>query len=948
VPLLVTAVAAVVFVVGTIGPPLFGRGVFLSSDLIHLAYPWKAYQEPGELDTAKHGPTSDTVDAVYPSLVGFAEAARDGHFQGWDPYVSGGHPLGSTSQSATLSPMSLPFLVAPVWYAPALLKLVGLAVSIGFTYLFCRRLGTQRVPAVLAGVAFAGSGFMVMWTNWQHVGVAALIPALFWGAERFLQVRTLISAVPIALAVAAMLLGYFPAVAGYGLFVLAGYVALRLLAERRQGLRHVVSGAATVGASLVVGALLVAAVVLPFAARLGDENLEHRAQSPDNNLGIATLMTTVAPGAFGLSSDGLIYRGRGPNQVEAIAFLGAGVVLLALAAVALPGSRRTPGGARVALVAATGVLGVATFLGGPLLDLLQVLPIFGGNYIGRTRSVLGFTVAVLAALGFQALLERRRPVTRPQLAWCGAVVAAAAVLAGIVAVRTVHIVRPFDRAYALGDSLRWPVALGVAALAAAAAVWLGRGWLRALGTTALPVLLVAESLLFALPLLPNEDRSTLYPETAATRFLKEHVGADRVGVEGQAYYGNTPMLYGFRVPTGHVFHAPTWADMLRTIDGESFARSPTLAKFSGEADVVTSPALDRLGARWFAASPETPPLGQREARGLAEASCPPSGSAADGTGAGAAAAGPAATARVPAGDGLRGVVVRICDHVPVPPGSKVVVRASDDRGRTAVGELWRRAPLAPSEVVLALPADDLAGDGEVELAVTLADAPGVALPLATGADGGLAVDVVRPDDDGLRLAYAADMRIYERLNGLPRIRWAGTSEVLTRRDDRLARLASGELDDDTVLLSEGEPGGSGRPGEVSVVTDGSDELVIEVVAEGDGYLVLADALQDDWSATVDGHGQDLLDADHAGVALALPAGEHRVELRHTPRGQRVGLLLGLVAAATLVATVVVSWRRRRGDTPSPPGATPADLEPVEDPDPEPADRDGATPALSPR
>jgi hypothetical protein len=265
-----------------------------------------------------------------------------------------------------------------------------------------------------------------------------------------------------------------------------------------------------------------------------------------------------------------------------------------------------------------------------------------------------------------------------------------------------------------------------------------------------------------------------------------------------------------------------------------------------------------------------------------------------------------------------------------------------------VGELWRRGPVPGGEAVLALPADDLAGPGQIELTVTLAGAPGVELPLATTAGGGMAVDLIRPDDDGLRLVYAADMRIYERLNGLPRIRWAGTSEVLTRPDDRLERLASGELDPDTVLLSEGQAGGSGRDGEVSVLTDGPDRMVIEVAAEGDGYLVLADALQDDWSASVDGRGQDLLDADHAGVALALPAGEHRVVLRHTPRGQRTGLLLGLVGVAALVAALVVSRRRRRGHPAPPSDTTPAESPPAAEPGPAPDERDGATPALSPR
>ena len=45
----IALLAAVVFVVGTVGPPLFGRGVFLGSDTIFQAYPWRAFDSAGDL-----------------------------------------------------------------------------------------------------------------------------------------------------------------------------------------------------------------------------------------------------------------------------------------------------------------------------------------------------------------------------------------------------------------------------------------------------------------------------------------------------------------------------------------------------------------------------------------------------------------------------------------------------------------------------------------------------------------------------------------------------------------------------------------------------------------------------------------------------------------------------------------------------------------------------------
>ena len=69
---------------------------------------------------------------------------------------------------------------------------------------------------------------------------------------------------------------------------------------------------------------------------------------------------------------------------------------------------------------------------------------------------------------------------------------------------------------------------------------------------------------------------------------------------------------------------------------------------------------------------------------------------------------------------------------------------------------------------------------------------------------------------------------------------------------------------------------------MAVRTDDGDHVVADVQASGSGYVVVADEIQDGWSARVDGHPAELRDADHALVAVAVPAGHHTVELSATP------------------------------------------------------------------
>jgi uncharacterized membrane protein YfhO len=120
-----------------------------------------------------------------------------------------------------------------------------------------------------------------------------------------------------------------------------------------------------------------------------------------------------------------------------------------------------------------------------------------------------------------------------------------------------------------------------------------------------------------------------------------------------------------------------------------------------------------------------------------------------------------------------------------------------------------------------------------------------------------------------------------------------------------------------VVLSESGPGGdAGRAApndagasDLAVVTDAPTAIELTVEAERPGYVVVADALQSGWVATVDGTDVPLVEADHAGVAVAVPAGLHEVELRYRPRGRSLGLALSTLTVVGMLVALV--WERRR-------------------------------------
>ncbi|HYT10558.1 MAG TPA: hypothetical protein VEL73_07845, partial [Mycobacteriales bacterium] len=513
-----TVVLAAVFVLCGIGLPLVGAGVFHGADLLRTEPPWSATEPTG---FTPHLPVvGDTVDSVVPPVAEFRDRLWHGDFASWEPYTVGGTPLGAVPHLSLFSPLGLPYLLLPTWYAPAVGKLLELLAAIGGTLLFARRLGLSRAAGVLGGLVFASSGFLVTWTNWPHTKVAALVPALFWAVERLLQRRRPAGVALLGAVVASMLLGGFPAVTGWALYAAAAYAVVRLVGEHGSRLRAATTGAALTAAGVALGVGLAAVQVLPFLRQYaGIAGAFDRGQAPDRHLPSWSLLTALVPDAFGTTLAGSPYFGP-VNPVEVIAYAGVAAVLLAIAGVAARPVAGVPGGVRGYLAAALGTVTMLCWVGGPPLALVQELPIFSDNVVYRLRSLFGFFVAVLAALGYEAL--RRGVLREPASRWRRSVSAAVWVVAalgiGFVTWRATVYAGQRGRLGQLAGRLPVPVLLAAGTLALlglAALRWRHASPTRGVVLAALPVLVLVQALSFVLPFWPRTARADFYPRTPA-------------------------------------------------------------------------------------------------------------------------------------------------------------------------------------------------------------------------------------------------------------------------------------------------------------------------------------------------------------------------------------------------------------------------------------------------
>lgn len=103
-------------------------------------------------------------------------------------------------------------------------------------------------------------------------------------------------------------------------------------------------------------------------------------------------------------------------------------------------------------------------------------------------------------------------------------------------------------------------------------------------------------------------------------------------------------------------------------------------------------------------------------------------------------------------------------------------------------------------------------------------------------------------------------------------------------------------------------------GDVLLVLDEPRHQDWRVTTTQPTLLVVSDAYYPGWQATLDGEAAELLRANVAFRAVAVPAGEHIVEFRYEPRSVRVGLwisLLSLAGALGLLVASVLPWPSRR-------------------------------------
>lgn len=451
-PLLAVLAAALLLWAWVCAPVIAGARTFFLRDVFTTHLPYKAFG---------------------------AEQLREGRIPAFNPTWGLGQPFRGNPNALPFYPGNVLYLALPFWSAFGAHFALHWLIALITMYALARGLGLQRPGSLLAGITYAGSGWMLSaLTFYNLLAVAAWWPLVLLGAVRGGRPGIALGGIACGLA----LLGGEPVAAALGLAPLL-LVAIRHLGWRRGFLTAVAIGG--VGVLIALPQVVALLRVLPFTYRgahgMSAEQAAHFTLHP------LRLVELLFPFPYGrptwLGQYGIWAVRVFPN-IPLFMSLYCGIVGLALA---LPGARKQPAWAGLA---AAGL--ALAIVGGQAGELLASLTFGLFRYPEKFLLWPALALPLLAAWGLERVLADGRRWMRIAgaagllLVLLGALVRvfAPAVLAGAgQGFQTLGPAR--ERALALLSTQisSWTVALlaaGAALLVAAWAVSRKTGWSAAL------------------------------------------------------------------------------------------------------------------------------------------------------------------------------------------------------------------------------------------------------------------------------------------------------------------------------------------------------------------------------------------------------------------------------------------------------------------------------------
>jgi len=476
----------------------------------------------------------------------------------WNPDLCCGVPNLGAIQGALLFPIRL--LLSPLdpFSASGPSAFLKLCLAGWFTLLYVRLLGVSPAGAFLAGLVFSLSGFMIVWLGHPHVNSAMWLPLLLYcveksfrdGREKAVTAAALRAWVGFAIAFACMILGGHPPTVIHVTLVVVVYFLFRLMEHGRE---QVLQRAGLLAGAVAVGLLLAAPQIFPFLEYYRQSSSALSSGSMERwsyHLSLASLVHFLLPNVMGNPAMGfedlprLLGWREAQNFNERTGYVGILPLFFAACAVAHRRCKWTYFFLAVAIGSMLVIYGVP-----PFPALMRALPIL--SYVSQMRLLLvvGFSVAVLAGLGWDEFSHRMTRRGKLVAAALFCVMVGAALLCFWLA--TGPKIHALDSAHAAFLKRQFLILDAGMAIIVLLASWPARwhGWMPLLGLSWAAL----DLLWFGTGYNPSIPRDLYYPPTPAIAWLQKDDSLFRIFGDGSVLPPNCAEIFGLSDARGTDF-----------------------------------------------------------------------------------------------------------------------------------------------------------------------------------------------------------------------------------------------------------------------------------------------------------------------------------------------------------------------------------------------------------
>lgn len=442
------------------GSVTLGAKTLLPADILYTAAPYRAAAAEMGVTEVQNGLLADLILQNYPWKRFLVESFQTRELPLWDPYLFGGHPFLANGQHSGLYPLTWLALLFPLPRAFGVFVTLQLGLAGLAMYVLARVMRASRLGALLAGMTFQFSGFLVVSAvHPMIIAAAAWLPLLlalidltvrrarFWRRSRAMLPWALLGAGVLGL----QILAGHAEVTYFALLVMGAFAAWRLLhtalvTPRERWLAEVGSPALGLLLLVALGLGLGAVQLIPLYEVVSD-SFRQGSVTLAEVLGWAypkrRIITFLIPNFFGNPAHHTLrdffsgmtlaatHNAHGQaigafdwgikNYVEGGAYLGVLPLLLAAVALLWPPGWAERGGAIKSRLArwlahpyipfftALSLFSLGCIFGTPLYALVYALPFLDQSH-APFRWVFPLTVAVaaLAAFGATTVAEFRR------------------------------------------------------------------------------------------------------------------------------------------------------------------------------------------------------------------------------------------------------------------------------------------------------------------------------------------------------------------------------------------------------------------------------------------------------------------------------------------------------------------------------------------------------------